>query len=224
MLQQNFTTVSELLRSINASVIHDLEVIAMFDGTVNGTGVMDVQTRLQNITMIVSNLNTSSNNSFQTLQQTLVKADSLQNDFDDARDNITESLIRINGTMQLLSIAENLINSTTIQNSENRDNLSLLSADIQVQQNDLRLQLNRTQSYGAQLNSTYIRAMTLWNTLTQTEQEAQNSSITIEQLHNYSNVSLDLTTYVMAALQELNVRNIVKLYLYVKFYYLTGKC
>ena len=224
MLQQNFTTVSELLRSINVSVIHDLEVIAMFDGTVNGTGVMDVLTRLQNITMIVSNLNTSSYNSFQTLQQTLVEADSLQNDFNDARDNITESLIRINETMQSLSIAENLINSTTIQNYENRDNLSLLSADIQVQQNDLQLQLNRTQSYGAQLNSTYFRAMTLWNTLTQTEQEAQNSSIIIEQLHNYSNVSLDLTTYAMVALQELNVRNIAKLYLYVKFYYLTGKC
>ena len=209
MLNQNFTTVSDLLISINTSVTDDLEVITMFDRSVYGTTITDVRITMENISMTTSDLNVSSHNSFETLQQRLVEAESLQKDFDSAVANITESLMRINETTQLLSVAENLINATTIQYLDNRDSLSFLSADIQVLQNNILAQLSRAQSYEAQLNSTHFRATELWDTLTESKQEILSSSIIIEQLYNYSNISLDLTTDAVAALQDLHVRNVV---------------
>ena len=217
MLQQNLTSVSNLLASINASVMHDLDVIAMFDGTVNGTTVMDVHGKLENISATISNLNISSYNySFQALQETIIEANSLQNDFHYVRDNITESLMRANQTIQLLLIAENLLNSTTTENTLNMNNLSLLSAGIPLLENDLQAQLNRLQSYEAEINSTYLRAMTLRDdVLTQTEQEILNSSIAIEQLHNQSNISFELTNDALVAVQHLNVRIVAKSFLYL---------
>lgn len=208
ILEQNITAVSDLLRSINASVTNDMEVISLFDGTVNDTTVTDVQVRLANISMQVSNLNTTLYNLLQTLQQSLVEAVSLQNDFDSARNNVTESLMRINEATRLLSVAENLINRTTVQNLDNRNNLSLLSADIPVLQNNLQTQMGRVQSYEIQLNSTYLRAVGLLNTLTQSEQELLNASVIIEQLYNYSNISLDLTSNAVATLQNLQVSDV----------------
>ena len=205
MLRQNFTTVSDLLVSINTSVTDDLEVITMFNGSVYGTTITDVHSTLENISMTVSNLNVSSHSSFETLQQTLDEAESLQNDFDYAVSNITESLVRINETTRLLSVAENLINSTTIQYLDNRHGLSFLSADIPVLQNNIETQLSRMQSFEVQLNSTYFQAMALQDTLRESEQEILNSSILIEQLYNYSNASLDLTTNAATALKDLNV-------------------
>ena len=209
ILNQNFTTVSDLLISINSSVTDDLAVIAMFDGSVYGTTITDIHNTLENISVTISNLNISSYHSFEALQQRLVEAESFQKDFDSARSNITESLMRINETTQLLSVAENLINSTTMQNLDNKDSLSFLSANISVLQNDTQAQLSRAQRYEAQLNSTYSQAMALWDTLTESEQEILNSSILIEQLYNYSSISLDLTTNAVATLQDLNVRNVV---------------
>ena len=209
MLRQNFTTVSDLLVSINTSVTNDLEVIAMFNGSIYGTTITDVRSTLENISMTVSDLNVSSHSSFKTLQQTLDEAESLQNDFDYAVSNITESLARINETTRLLSVAENLINSTTIQYLDNRYSLSFLSADIPVLQNNIETQLSRMQSFEVQLNSTYFRAMALQDTLRESEQEILNSSILIEQLYNYSNASLDLTTNAATALQDLNVSSVV---------------
>ena len=201
--------VSDLLISINSSVTNDLEVIAMFNGSVYGNTITDVCNTLENISMTVSDLNISSHDSFQTLQQRLVEAESLQNDFDNAVSNITESLVRINETTRLLSVAENLINSTTMQYQDNRNSSSLLSANISVLQHNIQEQLNRVQSYETQLNSTNSRAMALWDTLMESYQDIQNSSNLIEQLYNYSNISLDLTTNAVTALQDLNVSIVV---------------
>lgn len=209
MLRQNFITVSDLLTSINTSVTDDLEVIAIFNGSVYGTTITDVRDILKNISMTVSDLNVSSHNSFGALQQRLVEAESLENDFNSAVSNITESLVRINETTQLLSVAENLINSTTMQYLDNRDSLSFVSADIPMLQNEMEVQLSRVQNYEAQLNSTYSQAMARYDTLTESRQEILNSSIFIEQLYNYSNISLDLTTNAVTALQDLNVSNVV---------------
>ena len=206
MLEQNFTAISSLLGSINASVIDDLEVITMFDGTVNGTTVMDIRTRLQNLYTTISNLNISSFNFSQTLYQTLIEAESLESDFDNAMDDVNESLMCLDETTQLLSIAEGLISITTMQNFDNRNNLSLLNVNTSILHRNLQEQLNRVQNYQTQLDSTYFRAKAVWYTLTQSEQELLNSSIVIEQLYNYSNVTLDLSTDAIVALQRLNVR------------------
>ena len=220
MFRQNITIASDLLTSINASVTHDLDVIVMFDGTVNGTTVADEHTRLENFSLTVSNLNVSSHEFFKALHQTLVEANNLQNDFDIVRNNITESLMNINETIQLLSAADNLINSAIEQNLDNRDSLSLFCAEIPVLQNDLRDQLSRVQRYRAQLNSTYLNALTLQDSLIQSEQEILMSSTVIDQIYNYSNISLDLITNAVVALQDLNVRNVLNHpYLSVKPYY-----
>lgn len=209
MLEQNFTAISNLFESINTTITQDLGVITMFDEEVNGTTVMDARTRLQNVYMAILYLNGSSYNTFQTLWQIDVNADSLQNDFDSAQDNITESLNRINETTELLLMAERFINSTEMQNYDNRNSLSLLSDEISIIQRNLQAELDRAQSYVTQVNSTYLRSRTLLDELTVTEQESLNSSILIEQLYNYSNISLNLSTDAAAELEILNVRNIV---------------
>ena len=201
--------VSDLLTSINASVSDNLETIVMFDGTANGSTVMDVYARLENVSMTISNLNTSTHDIFQTLQQTLVEADGLQNDFDITNSNITESLMRINEATQMLPVADSLIHNATMLNYDNKERLSMLCAEIPVLQEDLQDQLDRVQRYETQLNSTHFNAIALSDSLTQSEQELLNSSIIINHLYNYSNISLDLITNATVALQELNVRNVV---------------
>lgn len=209
MLQQNVTNVTDLLTRINASVIDDLETIVTFDGTVNGSTVMDIYARLENVSMTISNLNTSAHDIFQTLQQTLVEADGLQTDFDIANSNITESLMRINEATQMLPVADSLIHNATMLNYDNKERLSMLCAEIPVLQDDLQDQLDRVQRYETQLNSTHLNAIALSDSLTQSEQELLNSSIIINHLYNYSNISLDLIANATVALQELNVRNVV---------------
>ena len=206
MLQRNVTMiVSDLLTSIN----DNLETIVMFDGTANGSTVMDVYARLENVSMTISNLNTSTHDIFQTLQQTLVEADGLQNDFEITNSNITESLMRINEATQMLPVADSLIHNATMLNYDNKERLSMLCAEIPVLQDDLQDQLDRVQRYETQLNSTHLNAIALSDSLTQSEQELLNSSIIINHLYNYSNISLDLITNATVALQELNVRNVV---------------
>ena len=210
MLQENVTMTSDLLSTINSSVIDDLQIITMFDGTANGSTVTGTQSRLENISTTVTTLNTTAYG--QTLQQTLVEADGLQNDFDIARGNITELLIRINETTQMLrTVVDSLIYNITMQNVTNKEGLSLLCAEIPMLQNDLQAQFSRVQRYEAQLNSTYLNAMTLHDSLLQSEQEILNSSIVINHIYNYSNVSLDLIANATIALQDLNVRNVLKL-------------
>ena len=210
MLQENVTMTSDLLSTINSSVTDDLQIITMFDGTANGSTVTGTELRLENISTTVTTLNTTAHG--QTLQQTLVEADDLQNDFDIARGNITESLIRINETTQMLrTVVDSLIYNITMQNITNKEGLSLLCAEIPMLQNDLQAQFSRVQRYEAQLNSTYLNAMTLHDSLLQSEQEILNSSIVINHTYNYSNVSLDLITNATMALQDLNVRNVLKL-------------
>lgn len=211
--------ISDLL--INSSVSDDLQTIAMFDGTANGSTVMGTYSRLDNISATVSNLNTSAHDLFQTLQQTLVKADGLQNDFDTARSNISGSLIRINETTQMLPVVDSLIYSATIQNNDNKERLSLLCAEIPVLQNDLQVQFDRVQCYSgelnytcltlneADLNSTYFEGVELNDSLIQSEQEILNSSVIVNHLYNYSNVSLDLAANATVALRDLNVRNVL---------------
>ena len=209
MLQQNITIVSDLLTRINASVSDDLQTIVTFDGTANGSTVMDIYARLENVSMTISNLNTSAHDIFQTLQQTLVKANGLQNDFDIANSNITESLMCINEATQMLPVADSLIHNATMLNYDNKERLSMLCAEIPVLQDDLQDQLDRVQRYETQLNSTHLNAIALSDSLTQSEQELLNSSIIINHLYNYSNISLDLIANTTVALQELNVRNVV---------------
>ena len=209
MLQLNVTNVTDLLTRITASVSDDLQTIVMFDGTANGSTVMDIYARLENVSMTISNLNTSAHDIFQTLQQTLVKANGLHDDFDIANSNITESLMRINEATQMLPVADSLIHNATMLNYDNKERLSMLCAEIPVLQDDLQDQLDRVQRYETQLHSTHLNAIALSDSLTQSEQELLNSSIIINHLYNYSNISLDLITNATVALQELNVRNVV---------------
>ena len=204
MLRQNFIIVSDLFRSINISVTNDLQVIRMFNGSVYGSTIADVYNKLDNISMTISDLNVSSYTSFQTLQQRF-EADL---DFVSTRSNITESLMRLNETRQLLSVAENLIDSRTEQNLDNRNSLSLLFTNISALQSDIQEQLGEALSYKVQLNLTYFRAMALMDTLARSEQELLNSSVLIEQLYNYSNSSLNLTTNAVTQLRDLHVRNV----------------
>jgi len=176
----------------------------MFNGSVYGSTIADVYNKLDNISMTISDLNVSSYTSFQTLQQRF-EADL---DFVSTRSNITESLMRLNETRQLLSVAENLIDSTTEQNLDNRNSLSLLFTNISALQSDIQEQLGEALSYKVQLNLTYFRAMALMDTLARSEQELLNSSVLIEQLYNYSNSSLNLTTNAVTQLRDLHVRNV----------------
>ena len=207
MLKQNFTIVSDLFRSINDSVTNDLQVIRMFNRSIYGTTIADVYNRLENISLKISDLNVSSYNSFQILQQRF-EADL---DFVSVRSNITESLMRLNATKQSLSIAETLTNSIAEQNLDNRESLSLLFTNISALQSGIQEQLSEAQSYKVLLNSTYFKATALMDALAESEQELLNSSVLIEQLYNYSNSSVNLTTNAITLLRDLHVRNTITL-------------
>ena len=197
--------VMDLVNRAAAAVANNLDVISSFNGTVNGSGVADVRNRLQTISATILSLNSSAYDSFQTLRQSLTAADALQDDFDNARSNISDSQSRLDETTQLLSIAGNLSDTAVMQNLYNRGNLSLINATVAMLQNEQEMQFLRVNTSTTQLEATYSAAMALWDTLTQIEEEIQNTSLAVQNLQNYSNTTFDLATNALSILQDLDV-------------------
>ena len=197
--------VMDLVNGAISTVADYLEIILSFNGTINGTGVADVHTRLQSISATILNLNSSTFASFQTLQQSLLAAETLQDDFDNARNNISNSQSRLDEVLQLVSIAGNLSDTAANQNLYNRGNLSLLNVSVAMLQSELQMQLLRVNTSTTQLEATYSTAMALWDTLIQTEEEIQNTSLAVQNLHNHSNTTFDLATNALTILHDLDV-------------------
>jgi len=215
MLQQNFIKVMDLVNRAAVTVADALDIISSFNGTVNGSGVADVRDRLQTISTTILSLNSSTHASFRTLQQSLLAAEALQDDFENVRSNISDSQSHLNETTQLLSTAGNLSDTAVIQNLYNRGNLSLLNVTIAMLQNELEMQFLRVNTSTTQLEATYSTAMVLWDTLMQTEEEIQNTSLAVQNLQNYSNTTFDLATNALSILQDLEVSYIAyNVYLY----------
>ena len=197
--------VMDLVNRAAFAVADDLDIILSFNGTINGTGVADVRNRLQSISATILNLNSSTFASFQTLQQSLLAAETLQDDFDNVRNNISNSQSRLDEVTQLVSVAGNLSNTAANQNLYNRGNLSLLNVSVAMLQSELQMQLLRVNTSTTQLEATYSTAMALWDTLIQTEEEIQNTSLAVQNLHNHSNTTFDLATNALTILQDLDV-------------------
>ena len=208
MLQENFTIVMELVNRTASSIATDLEIISSFNGTVNGTGVEDVRSRLQRLSATILSLNSSTFASFQSFQQSLLAAEALQDDFENVRNNISDSQSLLDDVTRLLSTADNLSDTAIMQNLHNRGNLSLLNATVSMLQNELQMQFLMVNTSTIQLQATYSTARQLWDTLMQTEDEIQNISLAVQNLQNYSNITLDLATSASTILQDLDVSSI----------------